>query len=166
MAILEPVLSCKATRSGKSVKGRSFFAMKKATWNMFTMRSRKPASITLPTWMPVSLTGSTAACACRISARTHAMWLALAACGSKLVQRSARKPLKRFADLQQSNQTLVAFLLLIKGTRNNKTFLQRLRCILWVITLHSTISYYKMRFYTRKTELEASTCQFPRKLRS
>ena len=53
-----------------------------------------------------------------------------------------------------------------KGTRNNKTFLQRLRCILWVITLHSTISYYKMRFYTRKTELEASTCQFPRKLRS
>ena len=49
---------------------------------------------------------------------------------------------------------------------NNKTFLQRLRCILWVITLHSTISYYKMRFYTRKTELEASTCQFPRKLLS
>ena len=54
----------------------------------------------------------------------------------------------------------------VKGNRNNKTFLQRLRCILWVITLHSTISYYKMRFYTRKTELEASTCQFPRKLRS
>ena len=51
-----------------------------------------------------------------------------------------------------------------KGNRNNKTFLQRLRCILWVITLHSTISYYKMRFYTRKTELEASTCQFPQKL--
>ena len=54
----------------------------------------------------------------------------------------------------------------IKGNRNNKTFLQRLRCILCVITLHSIISYYKMRFYTRKTELEASTCQFPRKLRS
>ena len=52
----------------------------------------------------------------------------------------------------------------IKGNRNNKTFLQRLRCILWVITLHSPISYYKIRFYTRKTELEASTCQFPRKL--
>ena len=44
--------------------------------------------------------------------------------------------------------------------------IKRLRCILWVITLHSTISYYKMRFDTRKTELEASTCQFPRKLRS
>ena len=58
------------------------------------------------------------------------------------------------------------FLNCLKGNRNNKTFLQRLRCILWVITLHSTISYYKMRFYTRKTELEASTCQFPRKLRS
>ena len=56
--------------------------------------------------------------------------------------------------------------IVVKGNRNNKTFLQRLRCILWVITLHSTISYYKMRFYTRKTELEASTCQFPRKLRS
>ena len=53
-----------------------------------------------------------------------------------------------------------------KVNRNNTSFLQRLRCILWVITLHSTISYYKMRFYTRKTELEASTCQFPRKLRS
>ena len=52
----------------------------------------------------------------------------------------------------------------VKGNRNNKTFLQRLRCILWVITLHSTISYYKMRFYTRKTELEAATCKFPRKL--
>ena len=38
-----------------------------------------------------------------------------------------------------------------KGNRNNKTFLQRLRCMLWVITLHSTISYYKMRFYTRET---------------
>ena len=54
----------------------------------------------------------------------------------------------------------------IKGNRNNKTFLQRLRCILCVITLHSIISYYKMRFYTRKTELEASTCKFPRNLRS
>ena len=32
--------------------------------------------------------------------------------------------------------------------------------------INSTISYYKMRLYTRKTELEASTCQFPRKLRS
>ena len=55
---------------------------------------------------------------------------------------------------------------LLKGNRNNKTFLQRLRCILCVITLHSIISYYKMRFYTRKTELEASTCKFPRNRRS
>ena len=56
------------------------------------------------------------------------------------------------------------FICLLKGNRNNKTFLQRLRCILCVITLHSIISYYKMRFYTRKTELEASTCKFPRNL--
>ena len=55
---------------------------------------------------------------------------------------------------------------IVKGNRNNKTFLQRLRCILCVITLHPIISYYKMRFYTRKTELEASTCKFPRNLRS
>ena len=36
----------------------------------------------------------------------------------------------------------------LKGNRNNKTFLQRLRCILWVITLNLIISYYKMRIYT------------------
>ena len=53
-----------------------------------------------------------------------------------------------------------------KGNRNNKTFLQRLRCILWVITLNFIISYYQMRFYTQKTELEASTCQFAKKIRN
>ena len=37
--------------------------------------------------------------------------------------------------------------------------LQSLFKTFMVITLHSTISYYKMRFYTRKTELEMSTCQ-------
>ena len=53
------------------------------------------------------------------------------------------------------------FAVRLKGNRNNKTFLQRLRCILWVITLHLIINYYKMWIYNRKTELEASTCQFP-----
>ena len=98
--------------------------------------------------------------------RTRGHSLALVKCHSRLDIRKHTFSQKVVNDWNKLPEECInaTSINMFKGNRNNKTFLQRLRCILWVITLHSTISYYKMRFYTRKTELEASTCQFPRKL--
>ena len=50
-----------------------------------------------------------------------------------------------------------------QGNGNNNTFLQHLQCILRVITLDQLLPDAEF-FYIRKTELEASTCQFAQKI--